>query len=172
MYNELSTKKYSLRQCQCLASDNPVECPSKELKGLFSCPDPHIHPISVPSGQRTNEHAHILNSANQVTVHRNLSRSPLCLSPPWESHHTPCCSAGKQKWWFLSPKLPWLQNLQFFILPPCGPTTSSIAQKKEKNYCHLACRNPFYPSQRLLVTKTVVWPGGAYLCMILPQNVK
>ena len=40
------------------AYDNQVQCPSKELRGLSSCQDPHTHPLSVFDCQRTNEHVY------------------------------------------------------------------------------------------------------------------
>merc|ERR1711966_218615 len=43
------------------------------MKGLSSCQNPHIHPISVLGCQRTNENEYSLNSANQVIICCNLS---------------------------------------------------------------------------------------------------
>ena len=45
----------STRQDNLLASDNQVYGPSKELSGLSSSQDPHIHPLSTPNRQRNNE---------------------------------------------------------------------------------------------------------------------
>ena len=45
----------------------------KQLSGLSSYQDPHIHPLSASDSQRTNINVYSLNTANQVTVHSNLS---------------------------------------------------------------------------------------------------
>ena len=69
--NELSTKSYSLRQC--LSSRQSCLGPSKELRGLSSCQDPHIHSLSALGGQYTNENLFSLNPAKQVIMHSDLS---------------------------------------------------------------------------------------------------
>ena len=66
MVNELSTKKYVLTQR--LSSWELRLGFIKKLRGLSSCQDPHIPPVSVLSGQRTNESVHILNTTDQVTT--------------------------------------------------------------------------------------------------------
>ena len=43
------------------------------MRGLSSCQDSHIYPISVLSCQRTNENVYSLNSVNQVTMCCDLS---------------------------------------------------------------------------------------------------
>ena len=48
------------------------------MRGLSSCQDPHIHPLSVPGGQRTTKNVYSLNTAKQVIMRRNLSCYRVC----------------------------------------------------------------------------------------------
>ena len=169
-----------------LASENQGHGPSKELRGLSICQDPHLHSISVFSCQRTNENVYSLNTAKQVTICCDLSwyRVFHCFLTPsfvllGASAKSRCLGklshphrlAGKSERWFLSPKLPWLQNLQFLILPQCGPTTSPTAPKKEQNYCQLACRNHLYLHIPVASVNHKLSFGPA-VHIILSQNLK
>ena len=50
------------------------------MRGLRICQDPHIPPISVTSGQRTNENMHSLNIAKQVIMCHDLCVTYLVVS--------------------------------------------------------------------------------------------
>ena len=68
----MSYQQKSTRLDDPLASDNQVWDSLKELRGLSSCQDPHIHPLFASSGQRTNGNVHSLITAKQVTMGSNL----------------------------------------------------------------------------------------------------
>ena len=80
----MNCQQKSTCQDNALASDNQVECLSKELRGLSSCQDPHTSTLSVFGCQRTNKHTYSLNAANQVTMGHHLSwcRMFHCFSSP------------------------------------------------------------------------------------------
>ena len=63
---------------------NRLEPPKSVSYLLSRCQDPHILPLSNPSGQHTNGNAHSLNAAKQVTIYRDLSHYWVfyCFSTP------------------------------------------------------------------------------------------
>ena len=70
MVNGLQTKN---THCDyVLTSDNQVQDPSKETRGLSSCQDTPIYPISVLSREHTNKNVYSLNTAKQMTMCHDL----------------------------------------------------------------------------------------------------
>ena len=149
-----------------LASDNQVYGPSKELRGLSSCQDPHIHYLSALSQQRANKNIHSLNTARQVTMchklswyrvfHYFLTPSFVLLGASAKSRclgklSHPSVTGRQMKTMIFISKMSLTTKSQFLMLPPCGPTPPPNDQKVH-DYCHLTCHSHLYPSWWLLLT--------------------
>ena len=137
------------------------------MRGLSSCQDSHIYPISVLSCQRTNENVYSLNSANQVTMccdlssyrvfHCFLTPSFVLLGVSVKSRcfgmlsHSSSLSRQAKTVIFIS-KNTIITKSPIFHFAPMWTYNIPDCRKKEQKYCHLACHNYVYPSRWLPLT--------------------
>jgi len=136
------------------------------LRGLSSCQDPHIPPLSVPSGQRTNANVYSLNTAKQVTMSRDVScywMFHCSLTPPFvllgASAKSRCL--GKLSYpsllirqvkteIFIS-KIATTIKSPILHFAPMWTHSTPHCPNKDQNYQSLACQNHSYPSRWLLL---------------------
>ena len=137
------------------------------MRGLSSCQDSHIYPISVLICQRTNENVYSLNSANQVTMccdlscyrvfHCSLTPSFVLLGVSVKSRcfrmltHSSSLSRQAKMVIFIS-KITISKTYPILHFVPMRTYNILYCPKKERYYCHLACHNQLYPSRWLLVS--------------------
>ena len=172
MVNGLSTIKNSLRHPLIFWQSSLG--PSKELRELSSCQEPHIHSLSTNSHQCINKIYIVwipLVSDNLpwfimifgVSLRLNpfifllgASAKFRCSRKPSYPHY----SAGKWKQWF------YLQNYHNTTSPILHFAFFQTEQKK----CHLACHNHLY----LCIPTASInhkLSFGSAMHMILPQNL-
>ena len=137
------------------------------MRGLSSCHEPHIHPLSVLSDRHTNENEYSLNTAKQVANYRDVScyRVFHCFLTPsfvllGASAKSRCL--GKLSHPALLSRqvktVIFICKITITIKSPILPfdlmrTHKPPIVQKEQNYCHWACHNHTYASRWLLFTR-------------------
>ena len=137
------------------------------MRGLSSCQDPHIYPLSIPRGQHTHEHVYSLNVAKHVTMCHDLSGywELCCFSTPsfvllgastksrclGKLSHPSLLSRQVKTVIFIF-KVTITAKSPILHFAPMRTHNIPYCPKQEQNYCHLACHNHSYPSRWLLFT--------------------